>query len=105
MALDTDDHATEIRADFLLDQATREARLWDRARGRVGRLTFEDLSYLLAIAGLAAMFLWRSGVESVPPPVLLLIGGLGAAGSWRAFRLSRRLDAIVRLLEKHQRQV
>lgn len=105
MAQDTDDRATEIRVDLLLDEAARDAGLWDRARGRMGRWTYEDLGYLLMVAGLGALFLWRSGPENLPPGVMLVILTFSLIANWHSFRLSRRLDALVRLLEKQKGRV
>lgn len=102
MAEDTDDRASEIRVDLLLDEASREANLWDRARGRAMRWTYEDVGYVLAIGGLVAMFLWRTGAENLPSGVLLVVLVFSVAANWQSFRLSRRVDALAKLLEKQK---
>lgn len=100
MASDTDDRATEIRVDLLLDEATREARLWDRARGRAWGWTYDDAGHLLAVVVFVGMFIWSSTRETVSPAVMLLVTSFAAVASWQSHRLSRRVDALVTLLEK-----
>ena len=105
MAPDTDDRATEIRVDLLLDEAAREANLWDRARGRAMRLTYEDVGYLLAAGGFLALYFWNSSTERVPASVTGFVLAVGVMASWQSHRLSRRIDALARLLEKQKGRV
>ena len=105
MAQDTDARDTDIRVDLLLDEATREARLWDRARGRMSRWTYDDAGHLLAVAMFVGLFLWSSTRESVSSTVLLLVLTFAVTASWQSFRLSRRIDALARLLEKQKGRV
>jgi protein-S-isoprenylcysteine O-methyltransferase Ste14 len=100
MASNTDDRATEIHVDLLLDGATREARLWDRARGRGRRWTYDDAGHLLAVVLFVALFVWSSARESVSPTVTVFVCAIAAVASWQHHRLSRRVDALVTLIEK-----
>ena len=100
MASNTEDPATEIRVDLLLDEATRESRLWDRARGRAWRWTYDDAGHLLTVVLLVALFLWSSARESISPTVTVFVCTIAAVASWQHHRLRRRVDALVTLLEK-----
>src|SRR5262245_43567986 len=99
MATNNDDRVTDIRVDFLLDAATREAGLWDSARGR-GWWTDEDASQLLTVVGFTAMAIGSVTRDSIEPGLLFPVFAIAAAASWRSHRLSRRLDAILTLIER-----
>jgi hypothetical protein len=98
MTRKTDDHGTEIRVDLLLDEAARQARLWENAKGRPWRPTFEDVGLIAAMIMMAAVVLWR--MDGIPSGLLPVVMVFALAQQWRTQRLQRRIDAMARLLEQ-----
>jgi hypothetical protein len=95
------DPGTEIRIDLILDEATQQERLWEQARGRPWRPTYEDLSFLLAEVWFVVWFFWLGNIDT-PMGLVPFVLAIAGAMQWRQRRLESRVDGLLKLLEQTQ---